>query len=116
VLIAVNIESRISEKRSRNYPLTAKQKASNTEKSRIRSRDEIIFSAPSSHGSTLRSNNRNDESGLQHYPSGDSSRDPSRTTQLNEMGYLSLRLPKTQKPQPKFIKNFAKLSCKNKIF
>ena len=28
------------------------------------SRDEIIFSAPSSYGSTLRSNNRNDESGL----------------------------------------------------
>ena len=44
--------------------ITAEQKASNTEKSRIRSRDEIIFSAQSSHGSTLRSNNRNDESGL----------------------------------------------------
>ena len=38
-LIAVNIESRISEKGSRNHPLTTEQKASNTEKSRIRSRD-----------------------------------------------------------------------------
>ena len=63
-LIAVNIESRISEKGSRNHPLTTEQKASNTEKSRIISRDEIIFSAQSSHGSKLRSNNRNDESGL----------------------------------------------------
>ena len=139
MLIAINIESRISEKGSRNHPLTTEQKASNTEKSRIRSRDEIIFGAPSSHGSTLRSNNRNsasqsknrnDESALQHYPSRDpsgdpsgdssrdSSRDPSGTTQFNEMGYLP-RLTKTQKPQPKFIKllkNLAKLSCKNKIF
>ena len=70
-LIAVNIESRISEKGSRNHPLTAEQKASNTEKSRIISRYEIIFSAPNSHGSTLRSNNRNDESGLQYNPSRD---------------------------------------------
>ena len=45
-LIAINIESRISEKGLRNHPLTAEQKASNTEKSRIRSRDEIIFGAP----------------------------------------------------------------------
>ena len=75
-LIAVNIESRISEKGSRNHPLTAEQKASNTEKSRIISRDEIIFSAQSSHGSTLRSNNWNDESGLQYNPSGDPSGDP----------------------------------------
>ena len=75
-LIAVNIESRISEKGSRNHPLTAEQKASNTEKSRIISKDEIIFSAPNSHGSTLRSNNRNDESGLQYNPSGDPSGDP----------------------------------------
>ena len=79
-LIAVNIESRISEKGSRNHPLTAEQKASNTEKSRIRTRDEIIFSAQSSHGSTLRSNNRNDESGLQYNPSGDPPGDPSGTT------------------------------------
>ena len=70
-LIAVNIESRISEKGSRNHPLTTEQKASNTEKSRIISRDEIIFGAPSSHRSTLRSNNRNDESGLQYNPSRD---------------------------------------------
>ena len=87
-LIAVNIESRISEKGSRNHPLTAEQKASNTEKSRIISRYEIIFSAPNSHGSTLRSNNRNDESGLQYNPSGDSFRNLSGTTQLNEMRYL----------------------------
>ena len=57
--------------------ITAEQKASNTEKSIIRSRDEIIFSAQSSHGSTLRSNNRNDESGLQYNPSGDPSGDAS---------------------------------------
>ena len=77
-LIAINIESRISEKGSRNHPLTAEQKASNTEKSRIISRDEIIFGAPSSHGSTLRSNNWSDESGLQYNASGDPPGDPSR--------------------------------------
>ena len=86
MLIAVNIESQISEKGSRNHPLTGEQKASNTKKSRIISRDEIIFGAPSSNGSTLRSNNRNsasqsknrnDASGLQHYSSRDPSGDPS---------------------------------------
>ena len=36
-----------------------------------------------------------------------------------EVGGLIPRLPKRQKPQPKFIKNLknlTKLSCKNKIF
>jgi len=45
MLIAVKIESRISEKGSRNHPLTSEQKASNTEKSRVRSRIEHIFGA-----------------------------------------------------------------------
>ena len=45
MLVVVNIESRISEKGSRNHPLTAEQKASNTEKSRVRSRVEHIFGA-----------------------------------------------------------------------
>ena len=44
-LIAANIESRISEKGSRNHPLTEEQKASNTEKSRVRSRVEYVFGA-----------------------------------------------------------------------
>ena len=38
---------------------------------------------------------------------------------LVETAMLIPRLPKAQKPQPKFIKslkNLAKLSCKNKIF
>lgn len=51
MLVAVNIESRISEKGSRNHPLTAEQKASNTEKSRVRSRVEHIFGAQAHMGS-----------------------------------------------------------------
>ena len=54
-LIAVNIESRISEKGSRNHPLTAEQKASNNR------------------NSASRSKNRNNESGLQYNPYGDPS-------------------------------------------
>lgn len=51
MLVAVNIESRISEKGSRNHPLTAEQKALNTEKSRVRSRVEHIFGAQAHMGS-----------------------------------------------------------------
>ena len=104
-LIAINIESRISEKGSRNHPLTAEQKASNTEKSIIISRDEIIFGAPAHM--------------VQHFV---------RTIEMMNLVYNIMllgirlgihlgqlikrdgistvrRLPKTQKSQPKFIKN-----------
>lgn len=45
MLVTAGIESKISEKGSRNHPLTAEQKALNTEKSRVRSRVEHIFGA-----------------------------------------------------------------------
>lgn len=51
MLIAAKIESLISEKGSRNHPLTAEQKALNTEKSRVRSRVEHIFAAQAQMGS-----------------------------------------------------------------
>ena len=51
MLVEVEIESRISEKGSRNHPLTEEQKASNTEKSRIRSRVEHVFGAQAHMGS-----------------------------------------------------------------
>ena len=51
MLFAVKIESRICEKGSRNHPLTAEQKSSNTEKSRVRSRVEHIFGAQAHMGS-----------------------------------------------------------------
>jgi IS5 family transposase len=45
LLITLNIESQICEKGSRNNPLTAEQKLSNTKKSKVRSRVEHIFGA-----------------------------------------------------------------------
>lgn len=53
MLAAVDIESKISEKGTRNNPLTAEQKASNTEKSRIRSRVEHVFAAQAHMGNHL---------------------------------------------------------------
>ena len=44
-LAAANIPSHISEKGARKHPLTEEQKASNTEKSRVRSRVEHVFGA-----------------------------------------------------------------------
>ena len=48
---ARNCVSPISEKGSRNHTLTEEQKASNTEKSRVRSRVEHIFGAQAHMGS-----------------------------------------------------------------
>jgi IS5 family transposase len=51
VLLALKIESQICEKGSRNHPLTAEQKLSNTKKSKVRSRVEHIFGAQAHMGS-----------------------------------------------------------------
>ena len=52
-LVAAKIESQICEKGTRNHPLTEIQKASNTEKSRVRSRVEHIFGAQAHMGGHL---------------------------------------------------------------
>ena len=51
LLLTLSIESQICEKGSRNHPLTAEQKLSNTKKSKVRSRVEHIFGAQSHMGS-----------------------------------------------------------------
>ena len=51
LLLTLNIESQICEKGSRNHPLTAEQKISNTKKSKVRSRVEHIFGAQAHMGS-----------------------------------------------------------------
>ncbi len=53
LLLTLNIESQICEKGSRNHPLTAEQKLSNTKKSKVRSRVEHIFGAQAHMGSNF---------------------------------------------------------------
>lgn len=49
-LAAAKIQSQICEKGARNHPLTCEQKASNTEKSKVRSRVEHVFGAQAQMG------------------------------------------------------------------